>query len=58
MGRIYNACVSILEKLGCHHEWQLVRETLVKNEFGGCFSEFHWVCKKCGKFKNTKSNNG
>ena len=58
MKSFWKAIVQILDKCGCHHEWQLVRETYVRTDFGGSYTEFHWVCKKCGKFKNTKSNRG
>ena len=49
---------NILDKLGCHHEWELIRETNVVNDFGGSYTTLLFVCKKCGKFKKLKTNPG
>lgn len=58
MKMLYDALLNIIDKWGCHHEWQLIRETYVETDFGGSYTGFHWVCTKCGKFKNTKTNKG
>ena len=58
MNRLKEAYISWIEKIGCHHDWHLISKVNVHNEFGGSFIEYQWVCKKCGKIKNTKSNHG
>ena len=58
MNRIKEAFISWIEKIACHHDWQLISTVHVRNEFGGTFQEYQWVCKKCGKFKKLKTNPG
>ncbi len=52
------AIINLINKWGCHHDWQLVRETEVLTEFGGSYTALLFVCKKCGKFKKLKTNPG
>lgn len=55
---ISNTLTNLIDKLACHHEWELVRETDVRTEYGGIYTSLIFVCKKCGKFKKMKTNPG
>lgn len=44
----------LLTKWCCHHEWELWKELTVRGDFGECYPVYHFVCKKCGKFKKVK----
>ena len=52
------AIINFINKWGCHHDWELVRETRVETDFGGSYDSLIFVCKKCGKFKKLKTNPG
>lgn len=45
----------ILEKLFCKHKWQQYKEVEVRTESIEKWHIFHFICKKCGKFKKIKS---
>lgn len=45
----------LLRKWSCYHDWEFITEVEVHNNFGGYHHIFHFVCKKCGKFKKVKS---
>jgi hypothetical protein len=55
MGQIKKKLCQILDKLGCHHEWEHIGTVNVESDFSGTYSIYHFVCKKCGKFKKVKS---
>lgn len=46
---------NLLEKWSCKHEWQPWNTVNVRDDFGGRYTVYHFVCKKCGKFKKVKS---
>lgn len=46
---------NLFDKWSCHHEWEKWQTVEVENDFGGTYTVFHFVCKKCGKFKKIKS---
>lgn len=48
----------LLDKLACHHDWQLIRDVHVTTDFGGAYNSLIFVCNKCGKFKKMKTNPG
>ena len=50
--------INLINKWGCHHDWELVRETRVKTDFGGSYDSLIFVGKKCGNFKTLKTNPG
>lgn len=52
------AIINLINKWACCHDWQLVRETRVNTDLGGSYVALLFVCKKCGKFKNIKTNPG
>lgn len=54
-GIMWQALIKLVEKLACCHEWELWREQQVES-FGDHYAIFHFVCKKCGKFKRVKSS--
>lgn len=45
----------ILRKWSCHHKWELWETVNVRDDFGGRYTVYHFVCKNCGKFKKVKS---
>lgn len=52
------AIINLINKWACSHDWDLIKETLVRTEFGGAYTSLIFVCKKCGKFKKMKTNPG
>lgn len=52
---MWQALIKLVEKWACHHEWEHWREQQVES-YGNRYKVFHFVCKKCGKFKRVKSS--
>ena len=52
---MWQALIKLIEKWACCHEWELWREQQVES-YGDRYKVFHFVCKKCGKFKRVKSS--
>lgn len=52
---MWKALIKLVEKWACCHEWELWRTQQVES-FGDQYKIFHFVCKKCGKFKRVKSS--
>ena len=48
--------IQILDKIGCHHDWEVWRENRVNGGYGREYSVLHLNCKKCGKLKRIKSS--
>lgn len=46
---------NLIEKMCCKHDWQPWNTVNVRDDFGGHYTVYHFVCKKCGKFKKVKS---
>lgn len=46
----------IIEKWACMHEWNAWHTVNVETDYGDRYSVFHFMCKKCGKFKKIKSS--
>lgn len=40
----------------CKHDWELIFNTDVRNEFGSTWTEKTYRCKKCGMQQRYKSN--
>lgn len=45
----------LFQKWSCHHKWELWETVNVRDDFGGRYTVYHFVCKNCGKFKKVKS---
>lgn len=45
----------LIDKWCCHHEWEMWRKVDVEGDWGNTWTVYHFVCKKCGKFKKIKS---
>lgn len=45
---------NLLDKWACKHEWEHWHTANVSDDMGGRYTVFHFVCKKCGKFKKVK----
>ena len=56
--RMKEAIIKLINKWACCHDWQLVRETRVSTDMGESYIALLFVCKKCGKFKQLKTNPG
>lgn len=50
------AITNLINKWACCHEWELVRTVNVRDDFGGCYTVYHYHCSKCGKMKKVKSS--
>lgn len=48
------AIIQILDKWGCHHDWEEYVAVKVNDEWGGYFHYYYYFCKNCGKFKRIK----
>ena len=46
---------NLLDKWACKHEWEHWHTANVSDDMGGRYTVFHFVCKKCGKFKKVKN---
>ena len=46
----------LLKKWSCNHEWEMWTNHRVEDDFGGSWTVYHFICKKCGKFKKVKSH--
>lgn len=55
MGILKDKIVQILDKIGCHHEWQNISNTKVEVSNGETYHIYLFHCKKCGKFKKVKN---
>lgn len=53
---MWRLILRIFEKMACHHEWQKEIERDVNDGWGGRYTSYTYVCKKCGKFKRWKSS--
>lgn len=51
---MWQALIKLVEKWACTHEWEMWSETRVRS-FND-YTIYHFVCKKCGKFKKVKSS--
>lgn len=47
---------AIIKKWFCCHKWELIIEDEVSCNGHKSYVMFHFVCKKCGKYKRVKSN--
>lgn len=53
---MWQALIKLVEKLGCMHEWECWKDVYVESNGGYRYHVYHFVCKKCGKFKQIKSH--
>ena len=52
---MWKALINLIEKWGCHHDWEHWKTVDVNDLFHGTYTVYHFCCKKCGKFKTVKS---
>ena len=48
------AIINVVKKWGCCHRWKIWNVIEVENNHRNYFI-YHFVCTKCGKFKQIKS---
>lgn len=48
----------LLEKLSCKHKWKEYERWNINTELGGRYTKILFICEKCGKMKQYKSNPG
>lgn len=53
---MWKALIKLVEKWTCSHDWQQWEQIYVEGNNGYNYHVFHFVCKKCGKFKKAKSH--
>lgn len=53
---MWQALIKLVEKWACMHKWKQYKEVYVEGNCGYCYHVYHFVCEKCGKFKQVKSH--